>query len=185
MKTTVMILMAAMGSITTAGVAADSAPLATVAHVDLARYLGTWYELAKYPNPFQKNCLAAIATYSLRPDGDIKVVNTCHKKTLGGPLKTANGKAWVVDKSSNAKLKVQFFWPFRGDYWIIQLGDNYEYAVVGEPKRTYLWILSRTPTLPEPVMLKILNTLVQQGYDPDKLEITEHPTQEAQAAAVK
>jgi apolipoprotein D and lipocalin family protein len=123
-----------------------SEPLVTVPKVDISRYLGRWYEIASLPQRFQRDCFAVTADYSLREDGDIAVLNSCQKGAVDGPLKTAKGKAWAVD-STNAKLKVQFFWPFRGDYWIIELGDNYEYAVVGNPSREYLWILSRTPAM--------------------------------------
>ena len=105
--------------------------LKTVQYVDLERYLGKWYEIAKYPVVFEKNLVAVTATYSIRDDGKIKVTNAGRKKTLDGKEKIAVGKAWVIDKKTNAKLKVQFFWPFSGDYWIIELGKDYEYAVVG------------------------------------------------------
>ena len=128
-----------------AGETAEDAPLRTVAGVDLDRYLGTWYEIASYPAWFQKGCTGSTATYSLQTDGRIRVVNQCFRKSLDGPRKTSTGKAVVVDGSSNAKLKVWFFWPFKGDYWIIDLDPDYRWAVVGVPSRKYLWILSRTP----------------------------------------
>jgi apolipoprotein D and lipocalin family protein len=149
-------------------------PLRTVDRVDLDRYLGTWYEIARYPNSFQEGCQATTATYSLRDDGDIDVLNACHEGSPDGPRDTAEGKAWVVDEQTNAKLEVQFFWPFSGDYWIIDLGDEYEYAVVGHPDRTYFWILSRTPSLDEAVLEGILTRAEAQGYDRKKLIWTEH-----------
>jgi len=152
-----------------------SAELAVVPGVDIDRYLGTWYEIARYPNRFQKECVAVTAEYSLRPDGKIKVVNACRKKTLDGKLKKIEGKAWVADKATNAKLKVQFFWPFRGAYWIIDLGQEYEYAVVGHPKRKYLWILSRTPDMASERYEAIVERLVKQGYDPARLQKTLQP----------
>jgi len=150
-------------------------PLRTVARVDLTRYAGTWYEIARYPNRFQKDCVATTATYTLRPDGRVTVVNRCRSKTLDGKPKEAKGIAWVVDTASNAKLKVRFFWPFSGDYWIIDLGKDYEYAVVGHPKRSYLWILSRTPTLDEAVYQGILKRITAQGYDLKPLIKTPQP----------
>jgi apolipoprotein D and lipocalin family protein len=144
-------------------------PPTVVRHVDLDRYLGKWYEIARYPNRFQKQCVASTAVYSIREDGRIRVLNACRKGSLEGPLKRAEGKAWVVDETTQAKLKVQFFWPFRGDYWIIDLGENYEYAVVGHPKRKYLWILSRTPQMETEVYEEILERIVRNGYDPDRL----------------
>jgi apolipoprotein D and lipocalin family protein len=140
-------------------------PLRVVPKVDLTRYTGTWYEIARYPNRFQKDCVATTATYTLRPDGRVTVVNRCRQKTLDGKVKEAEGVAWVVDKGTNAKLKVRFFWPFSGDYWIIDLGPDYEYAVVGHPKRSYLWILSRTPSLDPAVYQGILDRIAAQGYD--------------------
>lgn len=149
-------------------------PPTVVRHVDLDRYLGKWYEIARYPNRFQKACVATTAVYSSPGDGTILVLNECRKESLEGPLRRAEGKAWVVDETSQAKLKVQFFWPFRGDYWIIDLGEDYEYAVVGHPKRKYLWILSRTPRMETEVYEAILERIVRNGYDPDRLIRTEH-----------
>lgn len=151
-----------------------TSPITVVRHVDLDRYLGKWYEIARYPNRFQKACVASTAVYSLREDGSIRVLNECRKESLEGPFKRAEGKAWVVDETTQAKLKVQFFWPFRGDYWIIDLGENYEYAVVGHPKRKYLWILSRTPQMETEVYEAILERIIRNGYDPDRLIRTEH-----------
>lgn len=153
--------------------AAQNKPaLEVVDSVDLQRYLGKWYEIASYPAWFQKGCTGSTAEYSLLSDGKIQVVNRCRKKSLQGPLKESKGKAEVVDTATNAKLKVWFLWPFKGDYWIIELGDDYQYAVVGEPKRKYLWILSRTPTMDETVYEGILSRLPQKGYDPAKLQRT-------------
>jgi len=144
-------------------------PLQVVSHVDLDRYLGTWYEIARFPHRFQEGCVASRAAYTLLEDGKIGVLNQCYKGGLSGELSSAKGKAWVVDKETNAKLKVSFFWPFTGDYWIIDLGENYEYAVVGHPSRTYLWILSRTPEMEEALYNRLLERLQKQGYDTSKL----------------
>ena len=152
-------------------------PLSTVPSVDLKRYLGTWYEIASYPQWFQKGCVAVKAEYSLRDDGAIRVINSCRTETFDGELRLAKGKAWVVDTQSNAKLKVRFFWPFSGDYWIIDLGADYEYAVVGAPGRDYLWILSRTPAMSTAVLDGILARLEAQGYDTSKLAPTKPPPQ--------
>ncbi len=144
-------------------------PLQTVAHVDLQRYLGTWYEIANYPQSFQRNCNATTATYSARDDGDIDVLNRCRKGSLDGPEDSAHGRARVVDRTTNAKLEVSFFRPFWGDYWVIELGAGYEYAVVGHPSRDYLWILSRTPTLPADVYDGIVARLKAMGYETERL----------------
>lgn len=149
------------------GGAPELPPLKTVAHVDLDRYLGLWYEIGRYPNSFQESCLDSTAIYTTRADGDIEVVNSC-RDGRDGRLRQAKGRAWVVG-TGNARLKVSFFWPFRGDYWIMDVGDEYEYAVVGTPNRKYLWILSRTPSLHPEVLARILQDVEKQGFDPDKL----------------
>jgi apolipoprotein D and lipocalin family protein len=143
----------------------------TVESVDLKRYTGTWYEIARYPNRFQKKCAAAVsATYTLRADGKIDVLNQCIE--ADGELRTAKGKAKVVDPETNAKLKVTFFWPFSGDYWILELDQDYTYAVVGEPKRKYLWILSRSPEMDRELYAEILERIQAQGYDTTRLILT-------------
>ena len=153
---------------------ARTMPPEVVQHVDLDRYLGTWHEIARYPNRFQRGCTATTATYSMREDGKVRVLNRCRSGSPEGPEREAEGKAWVVDPSTGARLKVQFFWPFRGDYWIIGLGENYEYAVVGHPRRKYLWILSRTPDMDPALYEAVLEGVVRNGYDPSKLIRTIH-----------
>jgi apolipoprotein D and lipocalin family protein len=155
-----------------AGMAKSDSPLTVVDTVDLSRYLGKWYEIASYPAWFQKDCTGSTAEYSLLPDGKIQVVNRCRKNSLDGPLKESKGKAEVVDTTTNAKLKVWFFWPFKGDYWIIELDENYQWVVVGEPSRKYLWVLSRTPKMDEALYRQITETLPWKGYDPKKLKRT-------------
>ena len=148
---------------------ADSTPeLKTVPTVDLNRYIGKWYEIARYPNRFEKECASDVtAQYTLRENGKIEVVNSCRRSD--GTMKSSKGSAKVADKQTNAKLKVTFFWPFYGNYWIIDLDPEYRYAVVSEPGRDYLWILSRTPKL-EPVVYDALTAkLRQNGFDPGRL----------------
>jgi apolipoprotein D and lipocalin family protein len=143
-------------------------PLETVRHVDLNRYTGRWFEIARYPNRFERKCARDVtAEYSTKADGTIRVVNACI--TSASKIDRSEGTAKVVDPSTNAKLKVTFFWPFYGKYWIIGLGDQYEYAIVGEPSREYLWILSRTPILQDALYQKILLQAAASGYDPQKL----------------
>ncbi len=154
---------------------AETKPLEVVPYVDLNRYVGTWYEIATIPQRFQKDCVAVTATYTLREDGNIAVLNRCRKKILDGELKEAKGKAWVVDKTSNAKLRVQFFWPFKGDYWIIELDADYQYAVVGHPERKYLWILSRTPQMDETLYQDLLQRIANRGYDVSLIKRTLQP----------
>jgi len=173
MKQMITILGIAIVAFSCAGAAKSESPLTVVDTVNLDRYLGKWYEIASYPSWFQKGCTGSTAEYSLLSDGKIQVVNRCYKDSLEGPLKESKGKAEVVDTTTNAKLKVWFFWPFKGDYWIIDLNPDYQWAVVGEPSRKYLWILSRTPTMDEAVYQEILERLPLKGYDPDKLRRTE------------
>lgn len=163
------------------GGAVKSSTLKTVASVDLERYLGTWHEIARYPNSFQKNCFASKAEYTLRDDGKIGVKNTCRKGSRDGNIDEARAKAWVVDTTTNAKLKVSFFWPFSGHYWIIDLHEDYEYAVVGHPDRTYLWILARESTMDRDTYDGICTRLAEQGYDPDKLIVEEGAVVDAPA----
>jgi apolipoprotein D and lipocalin family protein len=145
------------------------APLESVLKVDLSRYTGRWYEIARYPNRFERMCDSNVtATYALRSDGKISVANTC--TTREGKLTQSHGWAKVVDQKSGSKLKVTFFWPFFGDYWIIDLSPNYEYAVVGEPSRKYLWILSRTAEMDDKLYAEIGGRLAAKGYDATKLE---------------
>lgn len=156
-------------------------PLDVVDFVDLGRYVGTWYEIARFPHRFQEGCVATKALYTLREDGKIDVLNECKLDGLDGKEKSAKGTAWVVDKKTNARLKVSFFWPFSGDYWIIELGDNYEYAVVGHPDRTYLWILSRTPSMDKGFYEELIKRIKSKGYDTTKLLITQHEVPHPQA----
>lgn len=144
-------------------------PLEVVSYVDLKRYIGTWYEIARFPHRFQEGCVGSMATYTLLEKGKIGVLNQCYKGSLNGEISSVQGKAWVTDTKTNAKLKVRFFWPFTGDYWIIDLGESYDYAVVGHPNRNYLWILSRTPEMDEALYDRLLRKLHDQFYDVSKL----------------
>jgi len=150
-------------------------PLEVVPQVDLNRYMGVWYEIARFPFRVQEGCFATTATYALRPDGTVSVLNQCRKGSFGGQLSTAEGTARVVDARTNAKLAVTFFKLFTGDYWIIDLGKAYEYAVVSVPSRQYLWILSRTPMLQDGVYRDILERLSAQGFDVRRLVKTPQP----------
>jgi len=150
--------------------------LVTVKQVDLNKYVGLWYEIAKIPNSFQDQCAyGTTAEYKIDEDGDIIVTNSCYDDE--GKIDVAEGLAKVVDKKTNAKLEVSFFSilgirPFWGDYWIIGLDDNYQWAVVGTPNRKYGWVLSRTPSLPDSTMENIFEILKSQHYNPDDFEIS-------------
>jgi apolipoprotein D and lipocalin family protein len=168
----VLAVLAAAGCATTTTERLGLPPLQTVPEVDLSRYVGTWYEIANYPIVFQRGCTGTTATYRLRDDGLIVVENRCFKDSLEGREKLATGRARVVDPADGGKLEVSFFGPFWGDYWVIDLGADYGYAVVGSPGRDSLWILSRTPTLDEAVYRGILQRLRAVGYDTDRLQRT-------------
>lgn len=147
------------------------APPDTVDRVEIERYMGLWYEIARYPNSFEQGCSAVTAEYTLRDDGTVRVVNTC-RESDGVTVKSAiEGFARVADEATNAKLTVYFFYPFGAPYWIIDLDEDYRYAVVSEPSRTFLWILSRTPTLDPETYGAILARLTEQGYDLERLEL--------------
>jgi apolipoprotein D and lipocalin family protein len=156
--------------------------LRTAPRVDLRRYTGTWFEIASFPTWFQRGCYATRATYTLRADGDIDVRNECRQGALDGPPTVATGTAWVVDKTTNAKLEVQFFWPFRGDYWILEVDPNYQYAVVGHPSREYLWVLARRPSMDAATYERLVAGLAAQGYKVDRLQKTVQESEAASAA---
>lgn len=157
------------------GCAAPSGPpLETVPYVDLERYAGLWYEIARYPVGFERDCTGTTATYTLRDDGRVDVVNRCYKNSLTGSLDKITGTARVVDPDTNAKLKVSFFPLIEGDYWIIDLDEeNYQWAVVGEPARRFLWILAREPQMTSALYDDITSRLPDKGYDPAELEMTQ------------
>jgi apolipoprotein D and lipocalin family protein len=148
-------------------------PLQTVAGVDVERYLGTWYELARYPNSFQKECEAVTATYTKREDGLIGVLNKCGAID-GSRARDAEGRAKIVDAATSAKLKVSFFGPFWGDYWIVDLEDDYSRAIVGEPSGRYLWVLAREPGVDDAERADIAATLESLGYATAPLYWTKH-----------
>ena len=151
-------------------------PLDVVAEIDLDRYVGRWHEIASFPQRFQEGCVATTANYTRRDDGRIRVENECRDGSFDGDLRRVEGVAWVADPSgSQAKLKVQFFWPFRGDYWVIELDPEYRYAVVGHPSRDYLWILARTRTLDPALYEMLLARIESHGYDLERLNQTPQP----------
>ena len=141
--------------------------------MDLQRYLGRWYEIARYEQSFQKGCEGVTADYALRQDGTISVVNRCRKPD--GSASEARGRAKVVDKQTNAKLKVSFFGPFYGDYWVLDHADDYSWAIVGEPSGRYLWILSRQPTPGEAEVRRLIDRAEGLGYDTSMLLRTTQP----------
>jgi apolipoprotein D and lipocalin family protein len=147
--------------------------LQTVPKVDLKRYAGKWYEIASYPQYFQKNCHCTTAEYTLSDKGYVIVENRCNKDSVNGKQSYIKGKAFVEEGSENAKLKVQFFWPFKAKYWIIDLANDYSYAVVSHPNRKYLWILSRTSKMDDKLYQQIIVRLQSKGFELSKLQKTE------------
>lgn len=142
--------------------------------VEIDRYLGRWYELYRYDASFQKDCEAVSADYSRNVDGTIRVLNTCHKGAVDGAVKTATGRAKVVDAASSAKLKVSFFGPFYGDYWVIDHADDYQWSIVGEPSGRYLWILSRDPRPADGLKTMLRRQVEEMGYDWSLVRETKH-----------
>ncbi|QWD98875.1 lipocalin family protein [Polynucleobacter sp. MG-5-Ahmo-C2] len=153
-------------------------PVRTIASLDVPKYLGTWYEIAKFPNWFQKKCIGNTkAVYSLRSDGNLKVLNSC--KTADGDISEAEGEARQVGGKDSPRLEVRFapawlsFLPMVwGDYWVIDLDPQYQLAIVSDPRREYLWILSRVPQLDKKVYEDLLQKLQMQQFDIRKLEVT-------------
>jgi apolipoprotein D and lipocalin family protein len=143
--------------------------------VDLQRYLGRWYELARHENRFEKGLDAVTADYAREPDGKLRIANGGVQKWPGGPRSVAEGKAIVADEASGAKLKVSFFGPFyTGDYWVLDHGEDYDWSIVGEPSGRYLWVLARDPH-PAPALAETIMKRVEAlGYDRWALRITRH-----------
>jgi apolipoprotein D and lipocalin family protein len=158
----------------------ERGPVRTVDAVDLDRYLGDWFEIARFPNRFQRNCVSDVrATYARRDDGRLDVINQC--RTVDEGVIEARGVARIADAGTSAKLKVRFapavlsFLPFVwGDYWILGLADDYSWALVGSPDREYLWILARTPALDADRFWSALAAARVNGFDVERLTKTSH-----------
>jgi len=149
-----------------AGVPSAMPPLSLVDSVDVQRYLGRWYEIARFQHGFEKTIVGATAEYSLRPDGRIQVVNSGFKKDLDGPYSEVKAVAWVPDPGKPGALKVRFFNLFASDYLIFGLDqEGYSWALVGNNSRKYLWFLSRTPMVPDDLLSKMKGIAAGQGYD--------------------
>ncbi len=140
-------------------------PVTVVSHVDLNRYMGTWYEIARLPNSFERGLKCTTAAYELRDDGRVTVINRGIK--VEDPTKSdeAKGVAWVPDPAQPAKLRVRFFWPFAGDYWIIDLDPEYQYVLVGSPNHKYLWVLARTKFISDEIYLGLLQKAKENGFE--------------------
>jgi apolipoprotein D and lipocalin family protein len=145
--------------------------LPVVQDVDLKRYAGLWYEVARLPNSFEKGLECVTAKYTLLPGGDIEVINAGRKQSDRLKKSSAKGKAWVPDPREPAKLKVRFFWPFSGAYWIIALDPDYRFAMIGHPSRSYLWILCRNKTIDDQTLKQLLGQAQASGFDTSKVEM--------------
>ncbi len=140
-----------------------------VPELDIQQYLGTWYELARYDHPFERNLVGVTATYSMKKNGKIKVVNQGYKSSLDGKHSKAVGKAKIPDPDQPSKIKVSFFLFFYSDYYVMELDPDYKWAVIGSSSDNYLWILSRTPRLEKAVYEQLLTKIRKRGYDTSAL----------------
>jgi len=144
--------------------------LTTVPDVDISKYSGKWYEIARLPNSFEKGLVCVTAEYGLRDDGKISVINTGRKEDNIGKIKSVKGKAWAPDKNELGRLKVQFFWPFSGGYYIFHLDqENYQYALVGDPSRKYLWLLARTPQIKDSLYFELVEVARKHDFAVEKV----------------
>ena len=148
----------------------QSNTMKTVDNVNLERYMGTWYEIARFPHSFEKGLVGVSATYSLKKNGKVEVLNQGYKDSLSGKLKRAKGFAKIPDQSIPGRLMVYFFWPFGGEYLILDLDENYQYVLVGSSSKNYLWILCRTKTMDETVYSNLLKKAESLGFETSKLK---------------
>lgn len=143
--------------------------------VELGRYLGTWYEIGRYDHSFERGCEAVTAQYTLREDGLIGVLNSCHQGGVDGPVKSADGRAKTVEGSAGAKLKVSFFGPFFvGDYWVLDHAADYSWSIVGEPSGKYLWLLTREARPGKKRIAMLKQRAREMGYDISMLYDVKH-----------
>ena len=141
--------------------------------VEVSAYLGRWYEFARYDSSFERGCEGVTADYALRPDGDITVLNTCRKGGFNGPQTVAKGRAKRIGDPLGAKLKVSFFGPFYGDYWVLDHASDYSWSIVGEPSGRFLWVLTRTAVPAADVRKQLSERVRQLGYDLSLLHFTQ------------
>ena len=153
----------------------NSTDTTTVKDLDIERYLGTWYEIARFPHSFEKGLAGVTASYSLRDDGKIRVINQGYRGSLEGRLSRAEGKAKIPDPANPARLKVSFFLFFYGDYYVLELDKDYRWAMIGSSSPDYFWILSRTPRMDEEIYRMLLENAKRRGYDLSRLIRVEQP----------
>lgn len=155
------------------GAMAQTLPREPVRTVDLQRYLGKWYEQGRFEQSFQRGCEGVTAEYSQLPDGRIGVLNSCRQDSVNGPLRSASAKAKVVEGSGNAKLKVTFFWPFEGDYWVLDHAPDYSWSIVGDGSGQYLWILTRARKVSPARYEALTQRAARFGFDVSQLRRTQ------------
>jgi len=146
--------------------------LKVVKTVDLQKYAGTWYEISRLPNTFEEGLECITATYTILENGKIEVLNKGQRISDPSKIETAKGKAHIPNKNEPAKLKVTFFWPFYGNYYIMELDENYQYALVGDPSRKYLWVLARQKTVDEQTYKQLMDSAQKSGFDIAKVQMT-------------
>ena len=149
-------------------------PIKTVEHVDLQRFMGDWYVIANIPTFIEKGAHDPVESYRLEPDGSIATTFTFRAGSFDGPVKTYRPRGWVTDTRSNAVWGMQFVWPIKADYRIVHLSPDYTQTVIGREKRDYVWIMARTPTMPDADYRRIVALLAEQGYDVSKIEKAPH-----------
>ena len=152
------------------GCGASLPPLKTVDRVDIPRFMGDWYVIANIPTFIEKGAHNAIESYRLDADGTIATTFTFHQDTFDGPLKTYTPRGFIVDRANNAVWGMQFIWPIKAEYLITHLNDSYTQTVIGRNKRDYVWIMARTPAIPEEDYAQLVAELAAQGYDTSLLQ---------------
>ena len=161
------------GFIINQAIASENKSLEVVPNMDLNKFQGIWYEIAHNPWFPENNCFSMIAHYRLIDKGNqIEVTNLCRKHGFDGEISKITGKAWLLDPAIKAKWEVQFIWPFTLDYWVIDLEEHYNYAVIGEPDKENVWILSRQPVMEKSLLARIIEKTKRKGYDLSNLILT-------------
>jgi apolipoprotein D and lipocalin family protein len=168
-----LLLLLAAGCSSTRGLPA----LQTAPQVDLTQYVGTWFQIAALPTSFESGCVGTQVTYAFGNDGEMSVFDECRERALDGPVRSRKGRAWTADPANQAKLDVQFYWPLPlyQRRWILELGDGYAFAAVGDPSRDSLWIYARSPRLAAATYTGIVARMRAQGYDTSRLVTTPQP----------
>ncbi len=176
MKLIKFISLFAMVAIGVSALGQNTSDMKTVQDVEINKFLGVWYEIARFPHSFERNLVGVTATYSLKKNGNIRVVNQGYKNTLDGKHKKAKAFAKIPNANEPGRLKVYFFWPFGADYLILDLDKDYQWALVGSSSPNYLWILSRTPEMDQALYKAIVDKAKSLGYDTTKLELVPQKT---------